>query len=440
MPNSGSGTGTPIVPPGGSTLGDACPSKNLLPLDEFRRLMGFNPFHFWGLANDKVRITSSCNPLTMQYAWQNTDAVGRAEVLDAIGTAETRLREELGYSIAPHCVLDTVPFPRYYDPRQNYARSWDARANWISLQLSQGYIQETGATVNTVIVDAAAALTDTDGDGLYDTFTLTVATTVTDPDQLAVYFTSADRFDGSPLSERWRVLPVRTTISGGTATIKGRAWTIIRPVLYEGVSTQALDPDTIGNYAGHLTVCRRACDTTQQGFFVWETVPTDSCLDPCSIVPLTLATMDPAAQFAASARFALRNAEQGVVAGEVARYNATSGEWQAYPWPPAWAPAHAVVSYRAGMPLVSGQVDAFYATIVARLAAAELAKPICGCEVANRELARWQLDLAQVSGRAEENYSYSPTSLDNGFGTRRGHLAAWQAIRTLRQVRATTTG
>ncbi|MCL5998277.1 MAG: hypothetical protein M1546_19825, partial [Chloroflexi bacterium] len=64
----------------------------LLPSDEFRRILGFSPYHFWQLAdNDKARITSNCNPLVMQYAWQNADAIGRSEILEAIELAERRL-------------------------------------------------------------------------------------------------------------------------------------------------------------------------------------------------------------------------------------------------------------------------------------------------------------------------------------------------------------
>ncbi len=71
-----------------------------------------------------------------------------------------------------------------------------------------------------------------------------------------------------------------------------------------------------------------------------------------------------------------------------------------------------------------------FRTVVARLAAAELARPICGCEDASRELFRWQFDLARSSGSGDEQYgAVSAADLDNPLGTRRGHVAAWRFIR-----------
>lgn len=92
---------------------------------------------------------------------------------------------------------------------------------------------------------------------------------------------------------------------------------------------------------------------------------------------------------------------------------------------------------RAGWPLDSdGQMARIYQTVVARLAAAELARPICGCESANRELARWQFDLARSGGANDEVYgAVSAGDLDNPLGTRRGHIAAWRFIRQRQDVR-----
>jgi hypothetical protein len=71
---------------------------------------------------------------------------------------------------------------------------------------------------------------------------------------------------------------------------------------------------------------------------------------------------------------------------------------------------------------------------VARLAAAELARPICACDEANREIFRWQFDLARTAGAGDEAYgAIAAGDLDNPFGTRRGHVYAWRQVKQLRQ-------
>ena len=74
-----------------------------------------------------------------------------------------------------------------------------------------------------------------------------------------------------------------------------------------------------------------------------------------------------------------------------------------------------------------------FRTLVARMAMAELARPVCGCDSANRELYRWQFDLSQTA-RGDELFSIAPEDLANPFGTRRGHVLAWKAVKNLRHL------
>jgi len=70
---------------------------------------------------------------------------------------------------------------------------------------------------------------------------------------------------------------------------------------------------------------------------------------------------------------------------------------------------------------------------VARLAAAELSRPVCGCDAANRELYHWQFDLSQTA-RGDELFGISPENLNNPLGTRRGHVQAWKFIMDQQQL------
>jgi hypothetical protein len=405
-------------------------SAPLLSLDEFRRLMSFHPWHFWQLADSQIiPITNHCSTLVMQYAWQNVDAVGRANVLEAILNAERMLKEHLGYSTSPDWETDELQWPQYFDPRSMYLSSADAIGRWLSVRTNYLRVHALGIMVRNLIGDAIVVLADDDVDGLAERFTLTIATTVTDPGQIAVYFTAADRYDGSVMSERWRVKPISVVISGGFATITGRVWTIVRPVMYEGVATAAIDPTVVGNYASSLSVVQLATDTEDQGAFLWETQPDGSCCAPAAFGGNS---RDPSGYAAQIARYVVRMGDLGYVAGEASAYDGIAGEWVAINWDIDYPPQKVRVNYKAGWdPENSGVMSERMKVIVARLAAAELASPICGCDVANRELSRWQFDLARSAGAGDEQYQMGFDDMQNPFGTRRGHLYAWKAIQAV---------
>ena len=80
----------------------------MLSLEEWREIIGWNPWHFWGLAGDKAPVTSGCNTAVMQYGWQSADAAGRADIVEAISAAEQTLIEYLGFSPAPRYEMATT--------------------------------------------------------------------------------------------------------------------------------------------------------------------------------------------------------------------------------------------------------------------------------------------------------------------------------------------
>src|SRR4029434_10347284 len=127
---------------------------------------------------------------------------------------------------------------------------------------------------------------------------------------------------------------------------------------------------------------------------------------------------------------------QGIVAPWEAVLNTTTNIWSTDGLTVCDWPDRVTVRYLAGYPLGSdGQMQEPFRTAVARLAAAELARPVCGCESANRELARWQFDLARSGGANDEMYgAVSAGDLDNPFGTRRGHVHAWRLIRNRQRL------
>lgn len=422
----------------------------LVPLDTFRQVMQMSPLGFWGLANKDAPIDSACDSLVREYAWQGSGA-GRSEIRDAMEYAETRLREQLGYSVAPAFVEESLLFPRYHDTAQRHAAYAGSDGRWIGLRLGQSRAIAVGVekltSIGTVTVAGGSLVfSDSDGDGLNDTFTITIATTVTDPNEIAVYFAAADRLDGEPVGDRWRIQPVKVRISGGTATIVGRYWLLVKPIKYQRAGLGALDPMEISggvyvNIANTLEVYRHHCDPTgtsndtAQALLAWETQPYPEWANASSTSTEFGAQLDPAALAYAIARVTVRDALHGIVALGEAVYNATAGEWSRVNMSYARPPDRVVVRYRAGLALVNGQADPGWGRVVSRYAAALIGRRICGCDDLLREFYHAQVDLAFSGAANTEKFMLDDDELGNPFGTRRGMVEAWRAVRHTSEVR-----
>jgi len=417
---------------------------NTLPLETFRRLMGFDPFHFWGLSNRQIPIHGACDAIIQQHTWQDSDAVGREQIAEAIATAEGLVREYLGFAPAPQYRETSLLWPTSNAPY--WADVW---GHSTTVNLGEGYLQAVGSEkytqIGTVTTgDSSLVFSDEDGDGLKDTFVATVTVAAdTNPLSLGCYFVQADRLDDEDVSERWRIAPTRVDVVGTTATLRGNFWQLVRPITYEGVQgtgVNGLDPtDLVKVIVSSLDVYQRTTDptgttiATSQAALTWNSHPCHGWWCCCAgCIPNS---NDPAATASAIARVAIQDARHGIVAPLEAVYDATSDEWRTSGqcWP--WQPDRVTVRYLAGYPLDSrGQMDKDYATIVARLAAAELNRPICACADSRADLYRWQYDLT-LAGESDKLFS-TQLDIDNPFGTRRGHVFAWKHIKQRMQFRA----
>lgn len=427
----------------------------LLPLELFRQAMRMHPYHFWQLANSTVPVSSNCDTLVYEYAWQNADALGRADISAAIDTAEARLREWLGYSVAPHYVVETLDWPQYHDPSFWAWGPGGIDGRWRTLQLSEGYVQNFGIETRTIIqASAPVTYTDSDGDGVLDTFSVSVSTSILDAATLGIVFLSSDmpstENDGY-FVEAQRLHPVRVVTDGSDAVFTGNAWIMVKPKLYQGVAPVPLNPATAGVLATAVDVLQFQPGSTTampQATLIWNTLPWAGCAAP---VPDSGSSRDPNAAGTATARVGISDARRGIAHVGQATYDATTGLWSAGSgdyWRP---PDRVIVRYLAGItpgtpsasivPINHDRMSPTWQTIVARLAAAELGQPICACQEANRELHYWQVDLARTGGNNDAQFgAISAEDLNNPFGTRRGHIYAWRQVNHLRLMRGLFAG
>jgi hypothetical protein len=417
---------------------------NILPLESWRKNFSYHPWLFWGLSSaNHFPVDADCPALVYEYAYQANDSVGRTDIITAIESAESKLRDQLHYYPAPHYVTETHLMPRWYDTHLNRMSYSDATGRWLGVELNEGKVLQVGTETRAIIGNALLVYSDADGDGLNDTFTTAIATTVTDVSQIECQFATADRWDGSAAGDRWVVAPLNVTISGGMATIKGRAWQAVKPVRYEG--GVAVDPANAANFVTSLDVYRHYCDptgtttATAQAMLIWETKPWPwfvACYG-CGTPSINANSLDPAAAGYAIGRVGLRDAERGIVSVGEAIYDTTNATWQSVSMSNFRPPDRVEIRYLAGEPLnAQGHMQDRWAKVVSDFAAAELGKRVCACGSANRMIYQMQVDRAFGGDARVEKFNMTQSDDQSPFGYKEGQLLAWRNVRQLRQLGA----
>ena len=145
--------------------------------------------------------------------------------------------------------------------------------------LPEGEIRALGPATDTGLTTNALTFTDEDGDGLFETATLTAnVPSGTTADQVVCRFLAAD----CDPAERQEVAPRAVTIAANVATVTLDTYTLVKPALYQGAASGAIDPaDTTGTgpFAQSLEVVRRRADPTgttsdtAMAVLTWETQP-----------------------------------------------------------------------------------------------------------------------------------------------------------------------
>lgn len=408
--------------------------------------MGYSPWHANQLVNATyvplAPATHKCDTITYEYAWGWADRCGRTNIRQAIEDAEQLLFQYEHVWPSPRFREVTMAYPQPFDKSYLWRGDVNMRGRWMDLILGEGHIQAAGYEHSETPVVSAITFQDLDGDGLFETATCTAAvSTGTTADQVAVQFLAADC---GPITPRPQIAPRSVSVTGLVATVTFNAWDLVKPIKVSSPVLATYDPAVLPPFATRPTtpypdsveVYRHWCDpsgttdATAQAVLIWETAPYPGWATCCG--PAGGDDRDPAATATALGRITIRDGVAGIVALGEAAYDATLGQWiHACDWSHCRAPDRVTLRYQAGIPLAGIAMAQPRATVVARLAAAELARPICACAAANKELYEWQKDLSQT-GATDDLYQ-APEDMANPIGSRRGHLQAWRHIK--QQVR-----
>lgn len=416
-------------------------TPTIMTLDRFGQLLGFNPLHFNQviLNNRNIDEGWSCGQTISQYGWQAAGRIGREEIAIAIHRAEEDLASELGFDVGPRWrkaeIVDI--------PQQHVAHGlWWSSA--IDAKLPRGYVLEGGIEAKTEIELGATIVYSNKYGGLaaddvyQETATIVVASSVTDPQEIAIYYPGTDG------DEAWEIKPIKVEIgvpSAGSITITCRREQLVLPEIIEDVSNwHEVDGMVDDNFLEEVDVYRHYNDPSQQVMFLWESGQGGGWHDifgllSCGCGGSGCTTCGYTTQ---SGCLLVHNRRRGQV-------HLTPGTWDDTAEPPAWSSAQPTIAWRPGKALVwyrAGfydpnkaqpykEINAAFESATMALALAYISRPICGCDGIKDLHEYYATDFAEVSGDAGGSLSYTTGYVDNPFGSKRGCIEAWKKVRSL---------
>lgn len=395
----------------------------LLPVYQFAKVLGLHPLHIMGVTYPNSSAASSvCVNAIQQYSWQDADGVSREELAWAITEVELQLAEYLGFWPMPTWTVDErvdlQQRPGYW-----FNSLKDVRGDLFSVKASRGHIISGGRRSKTLIDDAVAIVySDADGDGYNETATISVTTSVTDPEEIAVYY------PGLSGDDDWEVRPITVAISAGTATITCRREQLVVKNLYERLDASVINGATDASFLTTVDVYRKYNDPSVQAQLVWRGI--DYCCDDgsCGSCGLTIQT----------ACMTVKDKKLGLV-------TLTPAEWDSdeftYASPEVCGrrPDYVRLWYRSGyqdrsQPNYNIQMAREMQLAVAKLAIAKLDRMICSCKAVSDVQSHWSTDLRKnvsVQGKGT-TYKVTPYELDNNpFGTTIAALEVWRLVRRM---------
>lgn len=403
--------------------------SNLLSIYEFGKVLGLHPLHLMGVDTPGIDngAASVCVHPLKQYSWQGSDGVSREELKLAIEEAETDITDVLGYApLATWAVDERVEIPQ---PPDSWLRQMrDIRGDLFSVETQRKMVVSGGRRSKTLIqAGRPVVYTDVDGDGYAETAEVTVTTTVTDVEEIALYYPDAS----DPGNDDWQIRPLLSvSISAGTATIKFRREQAVLKSLYERIDAPAINGLTDANFLTTVDVYRVYHDPNVQGQLVWRAVDLCDCLglDSCGSCGLTIQ----------NACMTVKNKNLGLVTLSPAEWDSDESEFtSAEPAVCGRRPDYVRLWYRAGyidrsLARPNTTMARKWQLAVAKLAVSKLDRVICSCQAVSDVQSHWSADLRRSSSvrGGSSTYKVTPYELENcPFGTTIAGMDVWRLTR-----------
>ena len=372
-----------------------------------------HPLHFNQVYLEDLAPANTCASPVLQHSWQEADRVGREEIAQAIQDAESLLSDYLGYKLLPTWEVDELF--RYR------RRDFDRGQIQITVTDKKHFISGGIEAKTAIQVSAAITYSDSDGDGYDETATIIVATTVTDVEEIALYY------PGELGADEWEIRPITVTISGGNATITCRREQLVDPDLMESYSAEGVDGLIDANFLATVDVYRHWNDPQKQVQFIWERYPNncDCGLNSCPMCNFST-------QYGC---LVARDPKLGILLAHPANWDSTDEEFDNTSFSVGRHPDRCRIWYRAGYRNMKFakphlQMDVAFERAVAYLALSQLDRPLCACNSLLNFTRQWASDLSIniATEHGSTSYQFSDKVLDNPLGTTKGAIYAWNVV------------
>ena len=289
-------------------------TRTLIPLDRAATIIGLDNFHFNSIVTSSLRNDLDCDDLWFQHDWQDTGRFSREALARVLQQAEQVTADYLGYYPIPKWIKNEEhPIAQFFIP-EYFSSNHNIRNQGKSIKTAYGYVIAGGIRGQT-LVEANSPVTYSDKDGdLYDeTATVVVITTVTDPQEIHVFFPSHTG------SDDWEIRPVDVSLSGGLATITFSRSLAVIPALWErfpapdNPSSLIVDGDDTANFLDECDVYRIFNSSASQAEILYE--PNSGCVgDGCE------GSSDTACLY-------VRDKRRGFLTYSLATYDEDTGVW-----------------------------------------------------------------------------------------------------------------
>lgn len=400
-------------------------TPTLLSLDRFATVLGLHPLHFNQVdANIGSAQSRVCIEPIFQNSWQHSDAISREELAIAIMEAEEDIARELGYKPAVDWeVNERVELA--HPVTGWFAHGYDVRGDTLSVKTKYGHIITGGRKQKTLIqASDAIVYSDADSDTYFETATVSTPTTVTDPEEIAIYYPGLNGDDA------WQIRPITVSISGGIATIVFRRDQVVIASELSKLDPQTLNGLTNGNFLTTVDVYRVYNDPSVQVQFVWRATDSgcSSCSgDGCVSCGLSIQT----------GCMTVKDKELGIVTVQPGDWNADTTSFDSNAYDVCRRPDYVRLWYRAGKrdeklttPNIS--VARRWELAIAKLAVTKLDRNICSCKAIIDMQTKWTNDLRRSRSTSAESISYRVSSYElenNPFGSTIAAQDVWRLVR-----------
>jgi len=386
-------------------------------LDRWFQIMGINPLHANQLFHPSL-TNNTCGDVWFQHEWQHSDRVGRDAVAMAIQAAEAEISAEAGYNLMPDWVAqERLNFPRPAVPEAYGVGSYNQRWQNKSIELRKAHIISGGVKTKTLIeAGATFERQDLDTDTFQETCKVTVATTVTDENEIRVFY------PGKEGKDIWEIRPIAVTISGGNAVITFKVWQIVAANQMETIDPEAIDATDDHNYESTVDVYRVYNDPQTQVLFMWENSTGEYMCNSCN-----------ACEYGTqSGCFHIRDERLGFVVPVPATWNSDDESFTTAYWSVCRDPDQIKAWYYSGyqdlnLERPKADMAPYWEYAIAYYAASKLDRPVCGCSNVQQFIDKWRLD-AMANDREDVTLNITPELLANKLGATMGAIYAYKRI------------